>query len=157
LPFKWISKSSNFRIPLIGWNMYLNGYICVEPGTPQSVRRTMERSRNWLKRGVPTLWFPEGQRSPTGELRQFHGGAFRLAAEYGCAVVPVVVEGTRTVYRRRRAWISPGRIVVRVLDPIRLADVGGTAEGLRDLAWQRIRQALNELRSPRTDGTTSGP
>src|SRR5689334_24409612 len=23
VPFKWISKESNFRIPFIGWNMYL--------------------------------------------------------------------------------------------------------------------------------------
>src|SRR5438046_1662725 len=25
VPFKWISKKENFRIPLIGWNMSLNG------------------------------------------------------------------------------------------------------------------------------------
>jgi 1-acyl-sn-glycerol-3-phosphate acyltransferase len=147
LPFKWISKRGNFRIPVIGWNMRLNGYVCIEPGNAPSVERTMECCRSWLQRGVSTLWFPEGKRSPTGELQPFHGGAFRLAADFGCSVIPIVVEGTRTVYYRRTVSVSPRQIVVRVLAPITLAEVGGTAEGLRDLAWQRMRQALTELRS----------
>src|SRR5205085_450199 len=62
--FKWISKRENFHIPFIGWNMYLNGYIKVDRGNRQSVRRTMEQCLYWLRRGVSTLWFPEGHRSP---------------------------------------------------------------------------------------------
>ncbi len=30
--FKWVSKIENFRIPFIGWNMYLNGYIQLKRG-----------------------------------------------------------------------------------------------------------------------------
>lgn len=146
LPFKWISKRGNFRIPVIGWNMYLNGYICIEPGNA-SVQRTMERCRHWLQRGVPTFWFPEGKRSPTGELQAFHGGAFRLAVDYGCPVIPIVVEGTAAIYGRGTVAVRPGRILIRVLAPITLAEAGGTAEGLREVAWQRIGQVLTELRS----------
>jgi 1-acyl-sn-glycerol-3-phosphate acyltransferase len=146
VPFKWISKRSNFRIPFIGWNMYLNGYIKVEPGKVQSVHQTMERCRSWLERGIPPLWFPEGQRSFTGELLPFHGGAFRLAAESGSAVVPIVVEGTRAVYRGWRVQAFPGRIQIRVLDPVTLAEAGGTAEGLREYVWHRTRQELMALR-----------
>ena len=28
--FKWVSKSENFRVPFIGWNMSLNRYIMME-------------------------------------------------------------------------------------------------------------------------------
>lgn len=146
VPFKWISKKSNFRIPFIGWNMYLNGYIRVEPGNPQSVQTTMERCRRWLARGVPSLWFPEGKRSRTGELLRFHGGAFRLAVEWGCAVVPIVVEGTRAVYRGWRVAAFPGPIVIRVLDPVTLAEAGGNADELREYVYERMRQVLLELR-----------
>ncbi len=74
--FKWVSKRENFRIPFIGWNMYLNGYVKVDRGNRESVRKTMEHCRMWQRRGVSTLWFPEGQRSPTGELQRFHSGDF---------------------------------------------------------------------------------
>lgn len=75
VPFKWISKKQNFRIPFIGWNMYLNGYIRVEPGHPRSVRKTMECCKSWLQRGIPSLWFPEGHRSTTGEMQGFMAAA----------------------------------------------------------------------------------
>ena len=31
-PFKWVSKAEVFRIPFIGWNMYLNRYIKLKRG-----------------------------------------------------------------------------------------------------------------------------
>jgi hypothetical protein len=37
-------------------------------------------------------------------------------------------------------------IRVRVLDPVTLAEAGGTADGLRDLVWSRMKQELTALR-----------
>jgi 1-acyl-sn-glycerol-3-phosphate acyltransferase len=155
VPFKWISKKANFRIPFIGWNMYLNGYIKVEPGNPESVHVTMALCRRWLARGVPSLWFPEGQRSPTGELLRFHGGAFRLAAECGCAVVPIVIEGTGKMYRGWRVAVFPGRILIRVLDPVTLAEAGDTADELREHVYRRMRRVLMELRGQQVEEETA--
>jgi 1-acyl-sn-glycerol-3-phosphate acyltransferase len=146
VPFKWISKKENFRIPFVGWNMSLNEYLRVEPGNPENVQAMMESCKGWLRLGVPILWFPEGQRSPTGELLPFHGGAFRLAAECACAVVPVVVEGTLAVFPDWRVAAYPGLILIRVLDPIALADAGGTADSLRDHIWKRMKEAQVKMR-----------
>ena len=88
-----------------------------------------------------------------GELLRFHGGAFRLASECGCAVVPIVVEGTRAVYCGWRVAAFPGRIVVRVLDPVTLAEAGGNADGLREEVWERMRRGLMELRGHQTGKT----
>ena len=35
--FKWVSKIENFRVPFIGWNMSLNGYIKLKRGDKQSI------------------------------------------------------------------------------------------------------------------------
>jgi 1-acyl-sn-glycerol-3-phosphate acyltransferase len=148
VPFKWTSKKENFRIPFVGWNMYLNGYVKVEPGNPQRIRVTMERCRSWLERGVPVLWFPEGTRSFEGDQLHFRGGAFRLATECGCAVVPIVVEGTVDVYRGWRVRPFPGPVRIRVLDPVTLAEAGGTAEGLREQVWNRMKQLQTTMRGP---------
>jgi 1-acyl-sn-glycerol-3-phosphate acyltransferase len=150
LPFKWVSKKEAFRLPCIGWNMYLNQYVRVDRGNVRSVRATMERCRDWLKRGVPLLMFPEGHRSRTGEMIAFHGGAFKLAVESGCAVVPIVVDGTLPIFRGWRVLARPGRITIRVLDPIQPAEGGGSAELLRQQVFQHMKQALEEIRAAKT-------
>jgi hypothetical protein len=38
--------------------------------------------------------FPEGARSPTGELQDFKPGMFQLALDTGATILPVAVSGT---------------------------------------------------------------
>jgi 1-acyl-sn-glycerol-3-phosphate acyltransferase len=145
VPFKWVSAPWVFRIPFVGWNMYLNAYVRVARG------RTLDECRRWLRRGVPLLIFPEGQRSLSGELLPFHAGAFRLAVECGRPVVPVVVDGTLPVFRGLRVAAFPGRITVRVLDAVTPAEAGGAIDLLRDHVCKRMREALAALRSRRDE------
>jgi 1-acyl-sn-glycerol-3-phosphate acyltransferase len=138
-PFKWVSKAENFRIPLVGWNMRLNRYVPLVRGERQSTARMMDACRFWLDRGVPVMFFPEGTRSPDGEVRAFKEGAFRLAVEKGCPVFPIAVAGTmRTVPKYGLTLAGRADCRVHVLDPIDPADVGGDAGALRDLARDRI-------------------
>jgi 1-acyl-sn-glycerol-3-phosphate acyltransferase len=145
VPFKWVSKKEVFRMPCIGWNMYLNGYVNVDRGNLSKVEQTMNACRRWLQMSVPLMMFPEGHRSPDGELQKFHGGAFKLAADCDCAVVPIVVDGTHGIYDGFRVT-PPHRITIRVLDPITVADAGGRAGKLRDEVADRISQTLAEIR-----------
>jgi 1-acyl-sn-glycerol-3-phosphate acyltransferase len=146
-PFKWVSKKEAFGLPFIGWNMYLNQYVRVDRGNVRSVRATMERCRSWLKRGMPLLMFPEGHRSRTGEMIAFHGGAFKLAVESGCAILPIVVDGTLPIYQGWRVLARPGRITIRVLDALSPGEEGGNAERLRQRVFQQMKEALQEIRS----------
>ncbi|RJQ50109.1 MAG: AMP-dependent synthetase [Desulfobacteraceae bacterium] len=47
-----------------------------------------------LKRGKNLVWFPEGQRSPSGELQPFKTGIGVLLSHFPVAVVPVLIRGT---------------------------------------------------------------
>jgi len=148
VPFKWVSKKEAFRLPFIGWNMVLNQYVCVDRGNVRSLRATLERCRYWLGRSVPVLMFPEGHRSPDGEIHEFHGGAFKLAVDNGCAVVPIVVDGTRSIYQgwKVRSW--PGTITIRILDPIPTGGGREQVELLRQQTFHQMKQALAEIREP---------
>jgi hypothetical protein len=44
--------------------------------------------------GVVLVIFAEGTRSTTGDIGEFHTGAFRLAAEIGARVLPIAINGT---------------------------------------------------------------
>lgn len=146
VPFKWVSKKETFSLPFIGWNMYLNDYVKVDRGNVRNVRATLEKCKDWLKRGVSLMMFPEGTRSKTGEMAEFHNGSFKLAADCSCPVLPIVVDGTFPIYRGLNVLCCPGTITIRVLDPITVAEAGGSANQLCHLVHDRMQQTLAMMR-----------
>jgi 1-acyl-sn-glycerol-3-phosphate acyltransferase len=146
-PFKWVSKSSIFKVPFLGWNMALNGYVPVTRGAADSVRRMLARCRELLGEGSPLLMFPEGTRSASGELQPFKDGAFRLAIEAGVPVIPVALSGTFESLPKH-GMVLRGRMdaLVEVLEPLdgrTFADAGA----LRDAARAAIAGALARRRA----------
>jgi 1-acyl-sn-glycerol-3-phosphate acyltransferase len=117
--FKWVSKIENFRVPVIGWNMALNGYIPLRRGDRESVLQMLEACRRTLAEGNSIMMFPEGTRSATGELRDFKPGAFELALDARRPVLPIVIRGTGDALPKR-GFVLRGRhpIRVTVLEPI---------------------------------------
>jgi 1-acyl-sn-glycerol-3-phosphate acyltransferase len=89
--FRWISKTEIFRVPVVGWIMYMNNYIDLKRGDQKSIFRMMEISRKALLSGIPVLIFPEGTRSASGELQQFKDGAFILAVDTKTDILPLII------------------------------------------------------------------
>jgi 1-acyl-sn-glycerol-3-phosphate acyltransferase len=112
-PFRWVSKIEVFRIPVIGWNMRLNKYIPLRRGDGASVRAMLATAEQSLRDEVSLMIFPEGTRSPTGEMRLFKSGAFELAKRTSVPVVPIVVEGTFDALPKQGLTLQ-GRHPIRV-------------------------------------------
>lgn len=118
-PFKWVAKAELFRIPVVGWNMVLNDYVRIRRGDRESVKDMMAHARRHLARGSAIMIFPEGTRSRDGRMLPFKDGAFKLASEAGCPIIPIAIAGSELalpkhgVIFRQRATIR-----VRVLDPV---------------------------------------
>ena len=144
--FKWVAKSSLFRVPFLGWAMSASGYIRLERGRHGSIRNAYADAARYLAEGVSVLFFPEGTRSHTDEMLPFKNGAFKLALDTGAPVIPIVLRGTRD-FLVRGSWLFRfgGRIRLTVLEPI---DVSGyrpdEAARLRDDARRRIADVLHE-------------
>jgi len=149
--FKWLAKSELFRVPFFGWSMALCGYIPLERGSIKSTAASLEKARGYLKKGVPILIFPEGTRSETGELREFKGGAFKLAIEEKVPVIPIVMTGTRHILQKGD-WKLAEQIFVQIqiLPAVSTSQV--TAEGERDLRHlvrEQMKESLLELKKER--------
>jgi 1-acyl-sn-glycerol-3-phosphate acyltransferase len=117
--FKWVSKIENFRVPFIGWNMSMNGYIKLRRGDRDSVVQMMEACEKAIGEGSSIMMFPEGTRSSTGEMRPFKTGAFELAVKTQTPILPIVISGTADALPKR-GFVLQGRHPIRlvVLDPI---------------------------------------
>jgi 1-acyl-sn-glycerol-3-phosphate acyltransferase len=119
--FKWVSKIENFRVPLIGWNMHLNGYIPLQRGNRGSIIGMMKHCEQSLGEGNSIMMFPEGTRSTTGRMRRFRTGAFELALKTGAPIQPLVIRGTANALPKR-GFVLQGRhpISITILDAITL-------------------------------------
>jgi 1-acyl-sn-glycerol-3-phosphate acyltransferase len=147
---KWLSKAELFRIPVMGWMMWLAGDIPVKRGFGPSAVEAMERCREILRRRVSVMIFPEGTRSRTSELLPFKDGAFRLAIEAGVPLLPLTVYGTGTALPKHGWRFGRSAAEVRVLEPVETAgltldDMPALKAQVRD-AIVRTREALAAAR-----------
>jgi 1-acyl-sn-glycerol-3-phosphate acyltransferase len=141
-PFKWVSKAENFRVPFVGWNMWLNGYVRLTRGAAESVRSMMRRCEELLAGGSPILIVPEGTRTPDGALQPFKDGAFRIAKATGAPVFPVAVSGTFDAMPKSGLVLRERMDArIEVLDPLDPAAFGSVG-ALRDAARAAIAAAL---------------
>jgi 1-acyl-sn-glycerol-3-phosphate acyltransferase len=143
---KWLSKAELFRIPIMGWMMWLVGDIPVKRGFGPSAVEAMARCRKALDNRVSVMIFPEGTRSRTSELLPFKDGAFRLAIEAGVPILPLAVSGTRTALPKNDWRFGRSVAEVQVLEPVEtagltLAEVPALKARVRDMIV-RARDAL---------------
>jgi len=142
--FKWVSKVENFRVPFIGWNMSLNRYIRLKRGDRDSTSEMMNACEKALGEGNSIMMFPEGTRSPTGQMREFKPGAFEIAVRTGRPILAIAIEGTSNALPKR-GFVLQGRHPIRisVLEEIPAAHLeGGSAEQLSGQTRELIAKHL---------------
>lgn len=108
-----------------------------------------------LKRGHSLIWFPEGQRSPDGRLQPLRPGIGLLLRARPVPVVPVWIEGTREALPPGRRLPRPGRVLVRIGDPLPPEDYGDDPARIVETIRDRLA-ALGNTRHPASKSPASG-
>ena len=150
MEMKWLSKSEFFKIPFVGWAMWMVGDIKLYRGDKKSGIQALQECRDRLDKHVSVMIFPEGTRSKTGALQEFKTGAFRVAVQAGVPVLPIAVLGTRDALVKHDWRFGRSHAEVRVLEPI--STDGLTKHDVLDLTAQArdaIASALDEMRAER--------
>jgi 1-acyl-sn-glycerol-3-phosphate acyltransferase len=148
LDTKWLAKAELFRLPMFGWMMRMAGDIPVQRSDRRKAARAMLQCARYLRRRCSVVFFPEGTRSPDGEVLPFSEGPFQLAIRERIRILPVVVEGSRAALPRN-SWIFGGRrnVQLSILEavPVDGWDVKGATE-LCDQVRRIIVDELSRLR-----------
>lgn len=100
LQFRWLAKSSLYKIPVIGLAMRIAGYVPVERTKYISASRSLQLIKDILNQGRSVWIFPEGTRTPKEELGKFKRGAFLLAKETKKPILPVILVNTDRIFER---------------------------------------------------------
>lgn len=149
LNFRWVSKREVFKTPFFGQYLVLHGDICINRGhATEALEQLVRDGKMWISRGASVAVFPEGTRSKDGEIHRFKAGAFTLAKEAGVEILPVVMDGTKTLIKKNKLFNWRNRITVRVLPPVPASEVAALeTHELMDRVRTRMCEALEEIRS----------
>lgn len=104
-------------------------------------QRSFAHAGEALDRGYHVLVFPEGSRSPEGELRNFRRGIGVLAQQAKVPVLPIALIGLGELKVARKGWYRSGKIQVRVGRPISLQP-SLSADQITKLLEEKVKSLL---------------
>lgn len=116
--FSFVGKKELSRIPVVGAAWEKVGNIAIDRSDQQAAIDSLRRADELMREGRTIIMFPEGTRSPTGEMGRFKKGAFVMAIKSQVPVVPVAIVGTRRIMEKGSWRMSPGTATVVVGHPI---------------------------------------
>lgn len=115
-PVAFLANAYLFKNPFFGWLIRSLNAFPIEQGKGDRAAVTAAIDR--LKEGYVLTIFPEGHRSPDGELKPLERGFALVARKAGVLVVPAAIDGAFQAWPRRRKF--PGIHPVHLIfgDPI---------------------------------------
>ena len=141
--FRFLAKRGLFQIPFLGTHLARAGHIPVPRQDPRAAVKTMALAAETIRnRGISMLVFPEGGRSHDGVLRPFKEGAAYIGIKAGVPIVPIALVGTRAVLPFGSGHIRPGKVTLRIGDPIETA---GLSLRDRGAVIERIREQISAM------------
>src|SRR5499427_9344448 len=119
--FRIAFKKELLSYPIVGWHLKRSGQVCIDQQNPAASIGSIRSALKSLKAGMPLVIYPEGGRTPDGEIKPFLPGAFFLAIKAQVDVVPVALVGTYELLPMDTYHIKSRPLEMRVGDPIATA------------------------------------
>ena len=139
-----VAKRELGRIPIFGWVLRAGVAIMIDRGDRQQAQASIERAARTIRAGRSVLMFPEGTRTPPGELGPLKKGPFHLALEAGVPMLPVGIVGSGDILMPGQLRVRSGVISVHVGKPISTRDFENTTAG-REALMAAMANALKGL------------
>jgi 1-acyl-sn-glycerol-3-phosphate acyltransferase len=145
LPFQFriLAKKELWSMPFIGWYLSCSGQIPIDTANPHATLSSLGAGVKAVRAGMPLFVFPEGARTPNGELQSFLAGAAYLAIRAQVPLVPIALSGVYDLLPIHTRHFYPSKLVLSAGQPILTVGMHmRQAEALTD----RLRAAIEELR-----------
>jgi 1-acyl-sn-glycerol-3-phosphate acyltransferase len=145
LPFQFriLAKKELWPIMFIGWYLDRSGQIPIDTNNPRATLSSLGIGVKALRSGMPLFVFPEGGRTPTGDLQNFLSGAAYLAIRAQVPLVHIALSGVYDLLPIGTRHLYPGELTLTVGEPI---NTTGMTPRQTDELTGKLRDAIQELR-----------
>jgi 1-acyl-sn-glycerol-3-phosphate acyltransferase len=147
LPFQFriLAKKELWALPFIGWHLNRSGQLPIDTVNTHATLSSLGGAARALRAGMPVFVFPEGSRTPNGELQTFLSGAAFLAIRAQVPLVPIALDGVYDLLPIHTRHFYPCDLTLTVGKPI--STKGMTIRQADELTAQ-LRATIDELRKP---------
>ena len=144
LPFQFriVFKKELLAYPIVGWQLKRSGQVCIDQQKPTNSIAAIRSAVKSLKAGMPLVIYPEGGRTPDGEIKPFLPGAFFLAIKAQVDIVPVALVGTYELLPMNTYHIKCRPLEMRVGEPI--STTGLTMRDM-EVVSAKVKKAMEDL------------
>ncbi len=147
LPFQFriLAKKELWTMPFIGWHLDRSGQIPIDSESSRGTLSSLGAAAKALRAGMPLFVFPEGSRTPDGQMQEFLAGAAYLAIRAQVPLVPIALSGVYDLLPMHTHHFFPGNLTMTVGEPI--LTEGMTVRQMDELT-QRLRSAIEGMLQP---------
>jgi len=144
LPFQFriLAKKELWPIAFIGWYLDRSGQIPIDTQNPRATLSSLGVAVKALRAGMPLFVFPEGGRTPDGELQDFLSGAAYLAIRAQVPLVPIALSGVYDLLPMHTRHLYPGKLTLTAGEAI---DTTGMTVRQTEELTARLRSAIQSL------------
>ena len=141
----FIAKKEISKIPVVrGFVKALDG-VFIARGDRTQTASTLRKLITVLREGGTIMLFPEGTRSEDGNLLPFKEGSFMLPYRTNTVVLPVAIDGTGRLMKKKQLFVRPGKVCVNIMEPLEPASFDSESS-MRESAQQSVKRGLEEIR-----------
>jgi len=144
LPFQFriLAKKELWPIAFIGWYLDRSGQIPIDTRNPRATLSSLGVGVKALRSGMPLFVFPEGGRTPNGELQNFLSGAAYLAIRAQVPLVPIALSGVYDLLPIHTRHLYPGELILTAGEPI---DTTGMTVRQTDELTETLKAAIHGM------------
>src|SRR5580692_5316362 len=149
-PVTFAAKSEYFtgtglRDKAIAAYLRATNQLSTDRAGPRAAQAMLDAALALLQSGELFGIYPEGTRSPDGRLYRGRVGTGWLALNSGAPVIPVAMIGTERILPPGHRIPRPGRISIRVGEPLTFGGLQGARAQQRRVVTDEVIQAIQKL------------
>jgi len=145
-----MAKRELFRMPVFGSILKWIDAISIDRTNKSKTYVSIKNAVEKIRSGATVLIFPEGTRSPTGDLLPFNKGGFSLAILSRSPILPITIYGTHNVMPKGSFTVHPNKVKVLINPPIETKSLN-----LRDR--DQLREQVQKLFQRNLTGIKNNP
>ena len=137
--FKFLMKKELRKIPFVGLACQICGHVYIDRSNMRAAVVSIKKVEQTLKNGICTVIYPEGTRTPNGEVQKFKRGAFMVATHLSLPVIPLSVSGGYECMPKGAKYMKRHPIHLHIGKPMNLKEYE-----TEEAATEAVRQAVIE-------------